>query len=95
MLSAALKNVVPVRRRKLYFSEKPQDPNNPNSPTAFFLTVEGKTPTMFDPNAAAPNITVKQGDVEDWIIENRTNEFHDFHIHQIHFHAIGVERNAS
>jgi FtsP/CotA-like multicopper oxidase with cupredoxin domain len=28
---------------------------------------------------------VKQGDVEDWIIENRSTELHAFHIHQIHF----------
>jgi FtsP/CotA-like multicopper oxidase with cupredoxin domain len=32
-----------------------------------------------------PNIIARQGDVEDWIIENRTNELHAFHIHQIHF----------
>jgi len=28
---------------------------------------------------------VHQGDVEDWIIENRSQELHDFHIHQVHF----------
>ena len=28
---------------------------------------------------------VHQGDVEDWIIENRSQELHAFHIHQIHF----------
>jgi FtsP/CotA-like multicopper oxidase with cupredoxin domain len=28
---------------------------------------------------------VKQGDVEDWIIENRSTELHAFHIHQLHF----------
>ena len=28
---------------------------------------------------------MKQGDVEDWIIENRSTELHAFHIHQIHF----------
>ena len=32
-----------------------------------------------------PNIVARQGDVEDWIIENRTRELHTFHIHQIHF----------
>ncbi len=32
-----------------------------------------------------PDITVRQGDVEDWIIENRTTELHAFHIHQLHF----------
>jgi FtsP/CotA-like multicopper oxidase with cupredoxin domain len=28
---------------------------------------------------------VRQGDVEDWIIENRSTELHAFHIHQLHF----------
>jgi FtsP/CotA-like multicopper oxidase with cupredoxin domain len=82
---AALKIVAPVRVRKLYFSEQPQNPSDPKSPTVFFITVDGQTPQPFDPNAAAPNITVKQGDVEDWIIENRSTELHAFHIHQIHF----------
>jgi FtsP/CotA-like multicopper oxidase with cupredoxin domain len=78
-------DVKPVRTRKLYFSETLKDPNDPNSPTTFMLTVEGQTPTPYDMNATMPNITVEQGDVEDWIIENRTQELHDFHIHQIHF----------
>jgi FtsP/CotA-like multicopper oxidase with cupredoxin domain len=30
-------------------------------------------------------MTARQGDVEDWIIENRTQELHTFRIHQIHF----------
>jgi FtsP/CotA-like multicopper oxidase with cupredoxin domain len=80
-----LGNVQPVRIRKLYFSETPQDPNDPNSPTAFFITVEGQTPKAFDPNSPLPNIVAHQGDVEDWIIENRTRELHAFHIHQLHF----------
>ena len=78
-------NVKPVRTRKLYFSETLQDPNDPNSPTTFMLTVEGQTPKPYDMNPTMPNIMVQQGDVEDWIIENRTQELHDFHIHQIHF----------
>jgi FtsP/CotA-like multicopper oxidase with cupredoxin domain len=77
--------VKPVRERKLYFSEKPSDPNNPSSPTIFMLTVDGQEPVPYDPRAAAPNIIVRQGDVEDWIIENRSRELHAFHIHQIHF----------
>jgi FtsP/CotA-like multicopper oxidase with cupredoxin domain len=32
-----------------------------------------------------PDIVVQQGDVEDWIIENRSTELHAFHIHQLHF----------
>jgi FtsP/CotA-like multicopper oxidase with cupredoxin domain len=49
------------------------------------LTVEGQTPEPFDPQESSPSITVRQGDVEDWVIENRSPEMHAFHIHQIHF----------
>jgi len=80
-----LGNVSPTRTRKLYFSETLSDPNDPNSATTFFITVEGKTPSAFDPTSGIPDILVKQGDVEDWIIENRSSELHAFHIHQIHF----------
>ena len=85
---AWLGDVTPVRVRKLYFSEKLEDPNNPNSATEFYLTVDGQTPVQFDPASTAPNIVVKQGDVEDWIIENRSTELHAFHIHQIHFQLV-------
>jgi FtsP/CotA-like multicopper oxidase with cupredoxin domain len=78
-------NVAPVRTRRLYFSETPSDPKNPNSPTVFMLTVDGQQPKPFDPSSNVPNIVARQGDVEDWIIENRTQELHAFHIHQIHF----------
>ncbi|MGH9561160.1 MAG: multicopper oxidase domain-containing protein, partial [Terracidiphilus sp.] len=81
--------VKPVRTRKLYFSEEPQDPADPNSPTKFFITVDGQQPAVFDPKSTVPNITVQQGDVEDWIIENRSQELHAFHIHQIHFMLVG------
>jgi FtsP/CotA-like multicopper oxidase with cupredoxin domain len=80
-----LGKVKPVRTRKLYFSEVLQDPKDPNSPTTFFLTVEGQTPKAFDMSSDIPNIVAKQGDVEDWIIENRSQELHAFHIHQTHF----------
>jgi FtsP/CotA-like multicopper oxidase with cupredoxin domain len=80
-----LGKVMPVRTRKLYFSETPQGPADPNGPTAFFLTVDGQTPKAFDPNGDIPDIIVHQGDVEDWVIENRTQELHAFHIHQVHF----------
>jgi FtsP/CotA-like multicopper oxidase with cupredoxin domain len=80
-----LGNVTPIRTRRLYFSEKLLDPNNPNSATEFYLTVDGQTPAPFDPSSGVPNIVVKQGTVEDWIIENRSNELHAFHIHQLHF----------
>jgi FtsP/CotA-like multicopper oxidase with cupredoxin domain len=82
---AWLGDVQPAHERRLYFTEKLQDPNDPNSPTTFYITVEGQQPVAFDPNSAVPNIVVHQGDVEDWFIENRTQELHAFHIHQIHF----------
>jgi FtsP/CotA-like multicopper oxidase with cupredoxin domain len=89
-------NVKPVRERKLYFSERPSDPNNPNSPTVFMLTVDGQNPAPYDAASTVPDLTVQLGDVEDWIIENRTRELHAFHIHQIHFlleEASGVPVN--
>jgi FtsP/CotA-like multicopper oxidase with cupredoxin domain len=78
-------DVTPARVRKLYFSEKLEDPANPNSATTFYITVDGQTPAPFDPASTVPDIVVHQGDVEDWIIENRSTELHAFHIHQIHF----------
>ncbi len=83
--SAWLGDVAPVRTRKLYFSERPRDPADPKSPTIFMLTVEGQPEVPYDMNSRVPNITVQQGDVEDWVIENRTRELHAFHIHQTHF----------
>jgi FtsP/CotA-like multicopper oxidase with cupredoxin domain len=83
-----LGTVTPARTRKLYFSETLQDPKDPASPTTFYVTVDGQQPVPFDPNSGAPNIVVRQGDVEDWIIENRSLELHAFHIHQIHFMLI-------
>lgn len=80
-----LGDVKPVRTRTLYFSEQPHDPKDPKSPTDFMITVEGQTPKVFDPSDRTPNIVAQQGDVEDWIIENRTRELHAFHIHQLHF----------
>jgi FtsP/CotA-like multicopper oxidase with cupredoxin domain len=72
-----LANARPTASRRLYFSE-----NNPLS--EFYITEDGATPTLFDPNNP-PAIVTTQGSVEDWTIQNRTLEVHDFHIHQIHF----------
>jgi FtsP/CotA-like multicopper oxidase with cupredoxin domain len=69
----------------LYFSEKLDSANDPTSAIEFYLTVEGQTPKMFDMNSTTPNIVAQQGTVEDWIIENRSQELHAFHIHQLHF----------
>ena len=83
-----LGDVQPARVRRFFFSEKLQDPKNPNSATDFYITEEGKTEAPFDPTAATPNIVAHQGEVEDWIIENRSTELHAFHIHQLHFMLI-------
>jgi FtsP/CotA-like multicopper oxidase with cupredoxin domain len=83
--SVWLGDATPVRTRTLYFSEAPKNAADPNSPTDFYITVDGQTPKLFDPSMKTPNIIAKQGEVEDWIIENRTRELHAFHIHQIHF----------
>ncbi len=80
-----LGDVLPVRVRHLYFSEKLDNPDDPTSAVEFYLTVEGQTPKMFDMSSTTPNMVAQQGTVEDWIIENRTSELHAFHIHQLHF----------
>jgi FtsP/CotA-like multicopper oxidase with cupredoxin domain len=85
---AWLGDVKPVRVRTFYFSEKYSDPNDPNSATTFYITEDGHIPTPFDPQSDQPNIVVDQGDVEDWVIENRSTELHAFHIHQLHFMLI-------
>ena len=72
-----LGNASVTARRKLFFSE-----DNPDG--QFFITVEGQTPALFNPNDP-PAIVTTQGSVEEWTIENRALENHEFHIHQIHF----------
>ena len=89
-----LGSVAPAHVRKLYFSEELSDPNDPNSPTNFYITVDGQKPHLFDPKTLAPDIVVQQGDVEDWIIENRSNELHAFHIHQLHFEVMDYDGRA-
>jgi FtsP/CotA-like multicopper oxidase with cupredoxin domain len=81
--------VRPIRKRTLYFSEKLVDPSNPSSATLFFITEEGHAPAIFDHNNPQSTITVHQGDVEDWTIENRSQESHAFHTHQLHFLPVG------
>jgi len=86
---AGLASASPTAQRTLYFSEVISDPSNPSSPTNFFITVDGATPTLFSPDNP-PAIVTTQGAVEDWTIENRSQELHEFHIHQIHFLLLAV-----
>lgn len=86
---ADLATTTPVAQRNLYFSEVLLDPTNPLSPTTFFITEEGQTPTVFTMNQA-PNIVVHSGTTEDWVVENRAQEDHIFHIHQLHFQVLEI-----
>jgi FtsP/CotA-like multicopper oxidase with cupredoxin domain len=82
-----LADAMPTAQRTLYFSEMFEDARVPPIfwfNTAFFITVDGAVPRVFSPNNP-PAITTTQGSVEDWTIQNRTQEVHEFHIHQIHF----------
>jgi FtsP/CotA-like multicopper oxidase with cupredoxin domain len=78
-------------RRKLYFSEVLSNPKDPSSPTNFYITVDGAKPKLFSP-ANPPAIVTRQGSVEEWTVENRSEESHEFHIHQTHF--LLLERNG-
>lgn len=79
--------------RTLYFSEVPSTGKQgrlpPVEPVKFFITVQGQTPKLYDPNYP-PAIITKRGAVEDWIIQNRAPEVHEFHIHQVHFLLLEV-----
>jgi FtsP/CotA-like multicopper oxidase with cupredoxin domain len=83
-----LTDAAPSRERKLYFSGKRDNPDDPKSPLRYFITVDGHMPKVFDMNFTEPDISVQQGTVEDWVIENRALEAHAFHIHQIHFQVM-------
>ena len=43
------------------------------------------------PMAGAPAFIARSGDVEEWEVENWTNEIHAFHIHQIHFLVMAMD----
>lgn len=81
--------VTPTRKRTLYFSESLTDPADPSSATLFFITEEGRTPAVFQSHRE-PDIVVHVGEVEDWTIENRSQESHAFHMHQLHFLLVGA-----
>jgi FtsP/CotA-like multicopper oxidase with cupredoxin domain len=87
-----LATATPTLQRTLYFSEVLSDPSNPLSPTNFFITVDGATPVVFAGNNP-PAIVTTQGAVEDWTIQNRTAELHEFHMHQIHFLLLAQNGN--
>lgn len=89
MRFADLEDETPVAQRTIQFSEVLQDPSNPNSPTTFFVTPAGQTPTAYYAGEP-PSIVVHQGTVEDWTIQNTAFEDHVFHIHQLHFQVLAI-----
>jgi FtsP/CotA-like multicopper oxidase with cupredoxin domain len=84
-------------RRHLYFIEIPsRDPKHgppPLDPVKFYIAVVGQQLHLFDPNNP-PDITTTRGAVEEWTIENRSPEVHEFHMHQIHFLVQEVNHKA-
>ncbi len=71
--------------RTLYFLEAPSSRRSPVGESVnFYIVVDGQTARLFDPNDP-PAIETTKGAVEDWTIQNRTSEVHEFHMHQIHF----------
>jgi FtsP/CotA-like multicopper oxidase with cupredoxin domain len=84
-----LKTAKVTARRVLYFSETPgvlhkNDKDRRAEPVIFYITVDGQFREPFDPNNP-PAIITNRGAVEEWRIENRSPEVHEFHMHQIHF----------
>ncbi|HVN63572.1 MAG TPA: multicopper oxidase domain-containing protein, partial [Candidatus Binataceae bacterium] len=91
-----LDNAKVTATRTLYFSERVTHPpdtapdtRDSDSNTLFFITVVGQIELPFSSNNP-PAITTTQGSVEDWTIQNRTSEVHEFHIHQIHFLLLAI-----
>jgi FtsP/CotA-like multicopper oxidase with cupredoxin domain len=78
-----LSNAPVTAKRKLYFSENADF-------TKFFITVDGQMPVVFSPDNP-PAVTTTQGSVEDWRVENRAQENHEFHFHQIHFMVLSQD----
>lgn len=72
-----------VRERTLFFTKDPGNDGN------FFITVEGNVPKPFQMDAE-PDIGVNMPAVEEWTVENRDNESHVFHIHQVHFRVVEI-----
>jgi FtsP/CotA-like multicopper oxidase with cupredoxin domain len=84
---ADLDKQTPTQQRRIYFSE---EFGGTNGPIQFYITVDGQNQRVFQADEK-PVITTKVGAVEDWYIENRALETHDFHIHQIHFLVLEVD----
>jgi FtsP/CotA-like multicopper oxidase with cupredoxin domain len=85
---AGLESAPIAVKRTVYFDEDcppiPDPTQPPCAPDKFFMAVVGKPEHTFDPNLP-PDIVATQGTVEQWVIQNRAGENHEFHFHQLHF----------
>jgi FtsP/CotA-like multicopper oxidase with cupredoxin domain len=79
-----LANARVTEQRTLYFDEENPPHAGELENTVFFITVVGQDEKVFNPDNP-PAITTTRGAVEEWTIQNRTAEVHEFHMHQIHF----------
>lgn len=88
-----IQNILFKKTRKLYFAQKDvQDPDDATKEvTEFYITVDGKKDEAFTMKRPV-DIVTHENSLEEWVIENRTEEAHVFHIHQIHF--LLLERNG-
>lgn len=77
----------PIIQRRLYFSQLLPNPKEADTSVFYFITVSGQQPAAYR-MGQPPNIVTHEGDVEDWIVENRAPEDHVFHIHQLHFRVL-------
>jgi FtsP/CotA-like multicopper oxidase with cupredoxin domain len=62
-------------RRTVFFAEGEH---------TFYMTVDGQPNRAFELDMP-PGVVTQVGAVEEWTVQNRTRESHEFHIHQIHF----------
>jgi FtsP/CotA-like multicopper oxidase with cupredoxin domain len=83
------------RERIIAFAEYPRP--GIDDQTDFYI-VERRPDAVLKPfdMGGPPLITVPANSVEEWVVENWTNEVHAFHIHQLHFRVLAVngERQA-
>ena len=84
MLFDDLANAPVTDQRLLYFSERRPPNAHELENTVFFITVDGQKEQVYSPDNP-PAIVTTKGAVEEWTIQNRTAELHEFHMHQIHF----------
>jgi FtsP/CotA-like multicopper oxidase with cupredoxin domain len=77
-------------QRRLYFSQRSSNVQDPDSFVLYFITVDGQSPAPYKMDLP-PNIVTHQGDIEEWTIENRSQEDHVFHIHQVHFQVLEAD----